>query len=48
MPNRRTMELVVITVILIHPVVQMAHVWGQKHLHTHEDSALGEIVVALT
>jgi hypothetical protein len=48
MPNRRTMELIVITVVLLHPVVQMAHVWGQKHIATHDASAIGEIVVALT
>lgn len=48
MPNRRTMELIVITVVLIHPVLQMVHVWGQKHLATHDGSTIGEVVSALT
>lgn len=49
MPNRRTMELVVITMLLMHPVVQMAHVWAQKHLATHGgESTVGEVVSALT
>jgi hypothetical protein len=48
MPNRRTMELVIITVLLMHPVVQMVHVWAQKHIATHDASTIGEVVSALT
>jgi hypothetical protein len=48
MPNRRTMELIVITVLLLHPVLAMAHVWGQKHIATHDASTIGEVVSALT
>lgn len=48
MPNRRTMELVVITVLLLHPVLAMAHTWANKHIATHDSSTVGEIVSALT
>ena len=48
MPNRRTMELVIITVLLMHPVVQMANVWAKKHIATHDASTIGEVVEALT
>jgi len=34
MPTRRTMELVVMTVVLIHPVIQMAKIWAAKHRAT--------------
>lgn len=34
MPNRRTMELVVITVVLVHPVIRLGRVWAAKHLAT--------------
>lgn len=48
MPNRRTMELVIITVLLLHPVLAMAHTWANKHIATHDASTVGEIVSALT
>lgn len=32
MPNRRTMELVIVTVVLLHPVLSMARIWCAKHL----------------
>lgn len=34
MPTRRTMELVVVTVVLLHPVIRMARIWAAKHLST--------------
>lgn len=48
MPNRRTMELVVITVLLLHPVLAMVHTWANKHIATHDASTVGEVVSALT
>jgi len=39
MPNRRTMELVVVTVVLLHPVIRMARVWAHKHLATSSNPA---------
>ena len=41
MPNRRTMELVIVTVILLHPVIRMAHIWAAKHLATSDNSSTG-------
>lgn len=32
MPTRRTMELIVITVVLLHPVVALAKLWSHKTL----------------
>ena len=32
MPTRRTMELIVITVVLMHPVVALAKLWAHKTL----------------
>lgn len=34
MPNRRTLELIVVTVVLMGPVVSMARIWAAKHLAT--------------
>lgn len=39
MPTRRTMELIVITVVLLHPVIRMAHIWAAKHLATSNNPA---------
>ncbi len=39
MPTRRTMELVIITVVLLHPVIRMAHIWAAKHLATSTNPA---------
>lgn len=32
MPTRRTMELVVITVVLLAPVLSMVQLWVRKHI----------------
>jgi hypothetical protein len=49
MPNRRTMELIIVTTLLLQPVMAMVHTWAGKHLATHGgDSTLGEVVSALT
>jgi len=37
MPTRRTFELVIVTVVLLHPVIRMAHLWAAKHLATSEN-----------
>jgi len=37
MPNRRTFELVVITVILMAPALSMLHLWARKHIVTSGD-----------
>jgi hypothetical protein len=34
MPTRRTLELVVLTVVLMHPVVALARLWSHKTLAT--------------
>ena len=34
MPTRRTMELIVITVVLLHPVVALAKLWSHKTMAT--------------
>jgi hypothetical protein len=41
MPTRRTMELVIVTVVLLHPVIRMAHIWAAKHLQTSDNSSTG-------
>jgi len=33
------MELVVVTVVLLHPVIRMARVWAHKHLATSSNPA---------
>jgi len=33
------MELIVVTVLLLHPVIQMAHIWAAKHLATSGNPA---------
>jgi len=35
------MELVIVTVVLLHPVIRMAHIWAGKHLSTSSNSATG-------
>ena len=50
MPNRRTMELVIVTVVLMHPVIRMARIWAHKHLATSNNDATGvvaEVVATL-
>ena len=39
MPNRRTMELVVVTVLLLRPVISMVHIWAAKHQATSDNPA---------
>jgi hypothetical protein len=39
MPTRRTMELVIVTVVLLHPVIRMAHIWAAKHIATSNNPA---------
>lgn len=34
MPTRRTMELVILTVILLQPAMAMIKLWMQKHIVT--------------
>lgn len=41
MPTRRTMELVIVTVLLLHPVVAMARIWSAKHLATSSNDSTG-------
>ncbi len=39
MPTRRTFELMVLTIILVHPVIRMAHIWAAKHIATASPGA---------
>lgn len=39
MPNRRVMELVIVTVVLLHPVIRMGRIWAYKHLATSNNEA---------
>lgn len=41
MPTRRTFELIIVTVVLLHPVIRMAHIWAAKHLATSNTDATG-------
>jgi len=41
MPNRRTFELIVVTVILLHPALSMVRIWSGKHLATKGDQGSG-------
>jgi len=41
LPNRRAMELTIVTVILLHPVIRMAHIWAAKHLQTSDNPSTG-------
>lgn len=43
MPTRRTMELVIVTVVLMHPVIRMARIWAHKHLATSSNPATGTV-----
>jgi len=40
MPTRRTLELVVITVVLLHPVVALAKLWAHKTLATAPEGSV--------
>lgn len=45
------MELVIVTVVLLHPVIKMANVWAKKHLATSANPATGtaaEVITVLT
>jgi hypothetical protein len=35
------MELMVVTVVLLHPVIAMARVWAKKHLATSATQGTG-------
>lgn len=48
MPTRRTMELVVITVVLLAPVLSMAHLWARKHLATTTNAATSDAAAVVT
>lgn len=39
MPTRRTMELIIVTVVLLHPVIAAARVWAGKHMMTTANPA---------
>lgn len=41
MPTRRTMELIIVTTVLLHPVLSMARIWMAKHLHTSDNQSTG-------
>jgi hypothetical protein len=41
MPNRRTFELIVVTVILLGPVVNMGRIWFRKHIATSGNESTG-------
>jgi hypothetical protein len=41
MPTRREMELMVVVVVLLHPVIRMAHIWAAKHLMTSDNQSTG-------
>ena len=43
MPTRRTMELVIVTVVLMHPVIRMARIWAHKHLATSNNETTGVV-----
>jgi len=42
-PTRRDMELIIIVVVLLHPVIRMAHIWAAKHLATSANPATGTV-----
>ena len=44
--NRRGMEVVVVTVLLLHPVIKLGKVWSAKHLSTSGNQLTG--IVAKT
>lgn len=51
MPNRRVMELTVVVVVLMHPVIKLAHIWTVKHLQTSANPTTGTaagVINALT
>lgn len=48
MPNRRTMELVIVTVVLLHPVIKMTNVWARKHLATSRNEATHTVAEVVT
>ena len=41
MPTRRTMELMVVTFVLLTPVISMAKIWCAKHLATSSNQSTG-------
>lgn len=50
MPTRRTMELVIVTVVLLHPVLRLAHLWASKHMATSANqgtTAAAEVAITV-
>jgi hypothetical protein len=39
MPNRRTFELIVITIVLAAPALSMVKLWARKHIVTSGEGA---------
>jgi hypothetical protein len=48
MPTRRTMELIVITTVLLAPVLSMVHLWARKHLATTANTATSDAAAVIT
>lgn len=48
MPTRRTMELVVITVVLMAPVLSMVHLWARKHIAVTGTGPTAQAAAAVT
>lgn len=48
MPTRRTMELIIITSVLLTPVLSMVHLWARKHLATTANAATSEAAAVIT
>jgi len=51
MPTRRTLELIVITVVLLHPVAALVKLWSHKTLATapegsvsHRAAEIGSVI----
>jgi len=42
------MELVIVTVVLLHPVIRMAHLWAAKHLATSSNPATAVVAEVVT
>jgi len=40
MPTRRTLELIVITVVLMHPVAALVKLWSHKTLATSPEGSV--------
>jgi hypothetical protein len=47
-PNRRTFELIVITVTLMTPALAMIHLWARKHLATTASTVTSDAASVVT